>query len=499
MCHGRRPLFSFLILSLVIASLLAGCAARPLPATRIAEGSAACPAFMERLVDTIREAGTGNAAAIPVPGFPYLRANRYLAALKDRLADEGGKKAWVDGMAALSLEALQGEIAALPDHAAAGHSAGDAGSRERLMDRAVSCSQSLLHSDRERGNLCERLAAAVKVPDEYSLAMRVFGLYPLAYIPEKMVTGRVRERFRKLFATPPEGLPVEGRLVTYAPAPSPALPEGEVARIIRSSSENALRTPMPAGEDAERLVARFAPVFIQDVAAPYDEPGRVAWSPEGLIIDPRVPAVYHYFTHAFLKENPVLQINYVVWHPQRAGKSAPCIEHGRLDGLTVRVSLDGAGRVFMVDIMNNCGCYHLFLPNRSFVAGVIESPWPEEPYVPQWLPDIPPGGRLAIRVMSGWHQVEGIAVAAAAAPSKTYDILPYAILESLPKKNQRPESMFDATGIGKGSERVERYLFFPMGIPSVGSMRQRGHHAIALTGRLHFDDPYLFEKHFLFN
>jgi hypothetical protein len=46
------------------------------------------------------------------------------------------------------------------------------------------------------------------------------------------------------------------------------------------------------------------------------------------------------------------------------------------------------------------------------------------------------------------------------------------------------------------TERIEPLIFFSMGIPSIGSMRQRGHHAIELTGRDHFDDPLLFEKNF---
>jgi hypothetical protein len=37
-----------------------------------------------------------------------------------------------------------------------------------------------------------------------------------------------------------------------------------------------------------------------------------------------------------------------------------------------------------------------------------------------------------------------------------------------------------------------------MGIPSIGSMRQRGHHAILLSGRAHFDDPDLFNVNFIF-
>jgi hypothetical protein len=58
--------------------------------------------------------------------------------------------------------------------------------------------------------------------------------------------------------------------------------------------------------------------------------------------------------------------------------------------------------------------------------------------------------------------------------------------------------MFDPEGIAKGSGRIEPLIFFSMGIPSVGSMRQRGHHAITLTGREHFDDPFLFDHYFDF-
>jgi len=35
-----------------------------------------------------------------------------------------------------------------------------------------------------------------------------------------------------------------------------------------------------------------------------------------------------------------------------------------------------------------------------------------------------------------------------------------------------------------------------MGIVDIGSMRQRGHHAIKLVGREHFDDPDLFDRNF---
>ena len=77
--------------------------------------------------------------------------------------------------------------------------------------------------------------------------------------------------------------------------------------------------------------------------------------------------------------------------------------------------------------------------------------------------------------------------------------LPYEVLEALPKDGDRTESMFDEDGIAKGSERwKEEVLFFSMGVPFVGSMRQRGNHPLVLVGRAHFDDPSLFEKNFVF-
>jgi hypothetical protein len=79
-----------------------------------------------------------------------------------------------------------------------------------------------------------------------------------------------------------------------------------------------------------------------------------------------------------------------------------------------------------------------------------------------------------------------------------YELVPYDILEALSHEDGRPESIFDAAGIAKGSERSERFILFSMGIPSIGSMRQRGHHATELIGRVHFDDPYILDQSFVF-
>ena len=57
-------------------------------------------------------------------------------------------------------------------------------------------------------------------------------------------------------------------------------------------------------------------------------------------------------------------------------------------------------------------------------------------------------------------------------------------------------SMFRPDGLVAGTERMERWVLWPMGIPAPGSMRQWGHHATAFAGKRHFDDPDLVYRYF---
>jgi hypothetical protein len=57
-------------------------------------------------------------------------------------------------------------------------------------------------------------------------------------------------------------------------------------------------------------------------------------------------------------------------------------------------------------------------------------------------------------------------------------------------------SLYAQDAIVPGTERLERYIFWPMGIASAGAMRQWGNHATAFVGRRHFDDPFLLDRAF---
>ena len=80
---------------------------------------------------------------------------------------------------------------------------------------------------------------------------------------------------------------------------------------------------------------------------------------------------------------------------------------------------------------------------------------------------------------------------------KLYEFAPYKTLRTLPHSKLGNRSMFNDKGLVPGSQRRERYFFWPLGISSPGAMRQWGTHATAFIGRRHFDDPDLIEKNFI--
>jgi hypothetical protein len=493
-----RSRFIFLFLFFIFLSGCAPFLAKPAPLSF--EKPEQCREFLNRLDEVVKDTGVRDASSASIPGFPYLRANRFVAGLKEDLKDNEAKEEWVRWMQQLDLLSRKKEISNLPDKAILSleFEDGRRADQEWLYAQVKSCSFKLVNDDQVQPDFYETLYPLVHVPNEYSCFRRTIGLYPLIALPVALITERSIEKIRKRFDADLKDLPIDGDLKAFVPDKGEPLSEHEVREIIEKAKRNPLGVPMPDQSNEEKLVWSFAPVFIQDVAATYDCLGQVVWKGDRVDIDPERPTVYYYISHAFLKGNPILQINYVIWYSERAGERSPYIELGHLDGLTARVSLDDQGKVFMVDVVNDCGCYHLFAPERERTDRVLSRPLRFDPLVAQWLPVIPSGEHLGIRINSGWHQVQRLTSVGNLSDSIPYALVRYDVLEALSGEEGRSESIFNSKGIVKDSKRVERYILFSMGIPSIGSMRQRGHHAIELIGKDHFDNPYLFDENFVF-
>jgi hypothetical protein len=83
---------------------------------------------------------------------------------------------------------------------------------------------------------------------------------------------------------------------------------------------------------------------------------------------------------------------------------------------------------------------------------------------------------------------------------RSYDSLrslPTSASQALGKPTHR--SVFGPDGFIAGTDRGERFIFWPMGIPRAGAMRQWSKHATAFVGHRHFDDATLMAQRFAFD
>jgi hypothetical protein len=162
------------------------------------------------------------------------------------------------------------------------------------------------------------------------------------------------------------------------------------------------------------------------------------------------------------------------------------------------VTIAADGNPVLFDSMHNCGCYHMFFPTPRVELRSQPYTIEEQALVPQTLPALAPADRLVLRIASRTHYLERVTVMArdARPPGRSYAITGYDALRSLPLPDGARRSYFRPDGIVPGTERGERWVFWPMGIPEPGAMRQWGRHATAFVGRRHFDDPYLIERYF---
>ena len=457
--------------------------------------------FFNHLDMAVKKYAVSDASGFVVPGFPYLRSNRFLAAMKERLVTSDVGAYWVEHMLELSLTSRQKELSNLSAAALMeiSRATGEPADADTMYQKTESYALQLLRDDQTNPDFMDILKRAVTIPDEYSSAARFFGLYPLACIPVSIATSKAYSRLKKWHQTPLNDLDIDGRLVRFFPeAFDSAAHQTFLSRLYDPLSLDNFGLPVLTKRDERRLANWFAPIITQDVAKAYDRIGKIIWQDDQVRVDTGQPAAYFYTSHNFLDGHPVLQINYAFWYSERAGKNAPWIERGPLDGLTYRVTLDKTGAPVMVDIMNNCGCYYFFVPQKAMVAKVVTTPGEIAPLVPAWLPEEFPAKQMNLRVNSGWHQVQKVFTEAGSASGVAYSLIPYETLESLPKGAGQRESAFLPTGVMKDSWRIEPYIFFSMGIHSIGYMRQRGHHAIKMVGRGHFTDTDLFDRSFLF-
>ena len=495
-----------LSLILLLSITLVACASLQQPVKQYETSSddkelQSCIKFISATEASIRTVNVIDAQARRIPDYPYLRTDRFLSSFRNEKLSRQAFSHWVNLLLTLGLDGWQIEVSNL-QHTARNELANLADqinhSGMGVYEALQYCSNNLIAVKLDEADEQINLRLKATTPDEYNTWQRLIGLYPITALVFRSGVSRWHKDTRRIFALPLDNLPVSGSLVQYAPLESAQLTSLQVSKIISRSSNNALGIPEPTEEDVQKLFDSFAPIFEIDIVTIDDQIGTVKWGNNGRAeINVHSPKVYRHVSYTRIKENILLQLNYTIWFPSRPKTSTFDLLGGHLDGITWRVTLLPNGEPWLYDAIHNCGCYYLVFPTKN--ASILKpTQTSNEPVlVPQGSLGFQSNLRPILRIAHGSHYIERIYFESSRSTQLTnYQFANSRELRSLKLNNGNHHSLFGQDGIIISSRRNERYLFWPMGIPSPGAMRQWGHHAIAFVGRRHFDDARLFEKYF---
>ncbi|MDX1765197.1 MAG: hypothetical protein R3231_12825, partial [bacterium] len=470
-----------------------------------------CEGFYHDLEKTVGRTDRRDASVFPVAGFPFLRTTRFLEALRYFVADQAAWEQYLDlmleeGMAAISKEVKnlpQADLEALVERWRAQRGGAPPASMaltEQATGVAAACAEGPMKRLRQMNPFHRLSWHHGTIPSPYRLKRRVLWAYPFWTVPMGVAITGYKSQVMRSYRTPLMERTPMGEIRWFSPPPESSQPltHETVRAILEQAARNPLGIPKMEQDQLAALAGFYAPILEQDISGDYDIPGTMVWDDDRIGVDVTRPAVYYYGTHALLRGRPALQLNYVTWYTERPPRFVLDPQSGRLHGMTIRITLTPEGAPAMVDVIHNCGCYHFFFPAPDVFKSVRTELFREDAFVPQWLPTFQPPSRLTLRIGSENHWVERVRYDRIGGSSPLpYRLVPYGQLESLRRKTGERESGFDPQGLVKGeTERLERFLLFSVGIPQIGSMRQRGHHGTALVGERVFDDPRLFEKLF---
>ncbi|HMD64033.1 MAG TPA: hypothetical protein VKF83_08685 [Stellaceae bacterium] len=471
----------------IITMFVGGCAGRDPP-----QGTD-CARWFVMLDEAVERAGVHDAAAYRIPGFPYLRADRFLASFRDQVRDDPAAfSEWVDRLGALDTTARAYELRNLPTDQLRSLGVAD---RNVAIAKSSACAAELRRADLAMPSRREALAERTAVPDDYSDRNRVLGLYPLATLPLSIGINHWQEATLEMFRRTAAHETAAGAVVRYEPAGHP-LGARSATAVLAQTGTGRLGIPLLSGEDSVRLFRTFAPIFEIATSDDDDRFGRLVWggAPAPGVETAR-PTVYRRLAFTRYRGRILVQLVYTIWFLERPREGFLDLVSGRLDGLVFRVTLDPLAQPLVYDTIHPCGCYHMFFPTARVMVRPSPQPGIEWAFVPAALPSVDPAIRLVLQIASRSHSLVGLRfdTGGRGAP---YHFAEDDELRALPTLDGATRSAFGPDGIVPATERVERFVFWPTGVDDTGAMRQWGRHATAFLGRRHFDDPDLIEKRF---
>lgn len=237
------------------------------------------------------------------------------------------------------------------------------------------------------------------------------------------------------------------------------------------------------------LVEKHAPEFAIETADEHDRPGAMRFAGQQAEVATDQPVAYYQLGYARVHGRSLVQLSYVVWFSARPALAQGDPEAGTLDSLIWRVTLDEQGEPLVYESLAGSGAHHRWYPaqpmrlheSRAGQMRVAEALAPH---------------RVSVRVASASHAVADLTARVEATDTgREYELIDYDELMLLPTP-QGTRSLFGPDGVVRGSERKHGAGIWPAGFPKPGAMRQWGHHIVSFTDGSYFDDPLLLERSF---
>ncbi|MEC4749039.1 hypothetical protein [Methylomicrobium sp. Wu6] len=471
-----------------------GCTQPAMRVEPLAPEENACLIWYQKLDKRLSDYELIDPSTAKITGVPFLRANRFLATFRTQSLTDTAYAEWLERMRQLDASLRINETANLPP-AAVNDVLGEAplpGSLDRVLQQ---CGSRLVKATLRQPEFAPLFRQQIQIPDAYRSWQRIAGAYWLTQFPAKLALKILHKKLAESFTQQLDDLPVQGRLIRYAPAETRQLTANEITAMLRAAYQNPLGIPVLSGEELGRLFNHYAPIWEIDTRNDTDKIGEAVLNDYGEPrIDTRRPVVYQNYAYTRRQGRILLQLIYQIWLPARQKSGLTDLYGGKLDSVIWRITLSPEGAPIAYDSIHACGCYYLLFPGRHY-RSISPTDGAEAVLSPKHIDDIKPGQRLLLRFESRTHYLLQTAISAqpGKTPSIRYQTRAYDALLSLPLPDGTRRSLFGPDGIIASSARSECFLLWPFGVPSPGAMRQWGVHAIALTGKRYFDDPYLFE------
>lgn len=401
-----------------LAVLLAvlGCTAAPtLEEARLTSASpevSSCAQWLHALDAEVAGAGVRDLHYWEIPGFPYLRADRFLAGSRDLAAARASAfDAFADRLLEHDLESRRYEIDNLPAAVVEKWSGVRFDNpREVALRRTVQCGRLLrqveLARPEIRAALLERSA-----------------------LPPSPVPG----------ACARDSDPSGGARIRYSPPPSPLSRAAAAGWLLRGELDPLGQALIPERE-LQALAAAYAPSFEVAVASDADRFGALRWRrgaarPE---VDATEPVVYVGRSYARDEDHALLQIVYTVLFPENR--------------IAWRVTLAPDGEPLVYEASGADGCYAVVLTPRARVRE-------RSLLVMRELPRLRDDERPLVAVAAGGHQLAVRDVVAGTDSLARYALRPYDELRSGPTREGRHRAAVGRPALDDADRFGARFAF----------------------------------------